>query len=296
MGENLNALNAVAIRAAKQHMHSVAWPTVLLTLCIVGGFSTNLTLFVSGQTPLWAAILVYAVLTYMAYTPLHEAVHGNIHGDHQKLKWLNDLCGYLVAPVMLVPFSSHKIEHMTHHRYTNQPDKDPDYVVSGMRHGFLSLIICGLKELWVQNTFLFRKHWSFISVKERAVYCLEQAFSIGWRIAFVAVVTREGGLALLTVGYLLGAFFVVYWFAYRPHLPYKETARYRNTATMIMPRWMRPLEWFWLGQNLHSIHHLFPRVPFYRYHALYREIEPAMRAHGAPVIGMFNRRPVPPTA
>ena len=59
-----------------------------------------------------------------------------------------------------------------------------------------------------------------------------------------------------------------------------------------MPRWMKPFEWFWLGQNLHSIHHLFPRVPFYRYHALHREIEPIMRAHGTPIVGIFSRRPV----
>ncbi|MDX1757034.1 MAG: fatty acid desaturase [Marinobacter sp.] len=59
-----------------------------------------------------------------------------------------------------------------------------------------------------------------------------------------------------------------------------------------MPRWMKPLEWFWLGQNLHSIHHLFPRVPFYRYHALHRQIEPVMRAHGTPIIGAFSRQPI----
>jgi len=40
------------------------------------------------------------------------------------------------------------------------------------------------------------------------------------------------------------------------------------------------------------VHHLFPRVPFYRYHALHRRIEPIMRAHGTPMIGTFNRRSV----
>jgi beta-carotene hydroxylase len=61
-----------------------------------------------------------------------------------------------------------------------------------------------------------------------------------------------------------------------------------------MPAWMKPLEWFWLGQNLHSIHHAFPRVSFYRYHALFREIEPNMRALGGPVIGIFSRKDVNP--
>jgi hypothetical protein len=64
----------------------------------------------------------------------------------------------------------------------------------------------------------------------------------------------------------------------------------RLMNSLIMTWWMRPLEWFWFGQNLHSIHHLFPRVPFYRYHELHRRIEPAMRAHGTPMIGIFSRR------
>ena len=93
-------------------------------------------------------------------------------------------------------------------------------------------------------------------------------------------------------GYLIGAFFTAYWFAYRPHHPYDNATRYQNTNSLIMPKWMKPLEWFGLGQNLHSVHHLFPRVPFYRYHALHRRIEPAMRAHGTPMIGIFNRRNV----
>ena len=92
---------------------------------------------------------------------------------------------------------------------------------------------------------------------------------------------------------MLGGFFTAYWFAYRPHIPYQDPTRYRNTNSLIMPAWMKPVEWFWLGQNLHSIHHLFPRVPFYRYHALHREIEPVMRAHGTPIVGIFSRQPEP---
>ena len=64
----------------------------------------------------------------------------------------------------------------------------------------------------------------------------------------------------------------------------------KSASSLLMPVWMKPLEWFWLGQNLHSIHHLFPRVPFYRYHALHRRIEPIMRAHGTPILGVFSRR------
>lgn len=292
MEQDLNALNRQAIAISKEYTGAVAWPTVILVALVLGAFAANLWLFAAGIAPLWAATLVYAALTYTSYTPLHEAAHGNIHGSHERLKWLNDLCGYLVAPLIMIPYSTHTEEHFTHHRYTNQPGKDPDYLINGMRHGFLAFIVCGFKFLWMQNTFLFRDYWATAPRRERAIYFAEVTLAIGWRLAFLALVPAASTLALLVAGYLAGAFFTAYWFAYRPHLPYEESARYRNTNSLIMPVWMKPIEWFWFGQNLHSIHHAFPRVPFYRYHALFRKIEPVMRAHGTPAIGIFDRKPV----
>ncbi len=291
--QDLVSLNKQAIATSKEYTGELAWPTVVLTVGVIAAFIANLWLFTEGIMPLWCAVLAYAALTYMSYTPLHEAAHGNIHGGHDRLQWLNDLCGYLVAPLIMVPFSTHRVEHFTHHRYTNQPDKDPDHAVSGMRHGFLAFIASGLRFLWIQNTFLFRDYWPTAPWRERAAYVAEVLFALAWRLAFAFAVAREHTVLLLVVGYLIGAFFTAYWFAYRPHLPYEEPARYRNTNSLIMPAWMKPLEWFWLGQNLHSVHHLFPRVPFYRYHALHRRIEPAMRAHGTAMIGIFSRRVVP---
>jgi len=294
MEQDLGALNKQAIATAREYTGELAWPTVALVAFVLAAFIANLALFAVGLLPLWAAILLYAALTYMSYTPLHEAAHGNIHGGQDRHQWLNDLCGYLVAPLIMVPFSTHKVEHFTHHRYTNQPDKDPDYVVSGMHHGFVAFVIHAVQFLWMQNTFLFREYWATAPLRERAIYWAEVLFALGWRVAFVVMVARESAVALLVVGYIVGAFFTAYWFAYRPHHPYKDATRYRNTSSLIMPSWMKPLEWFWLGQNLHSIHHLFPRVPFYRYHALHRRIEPIMRAHGTPIIGLFSRREASP--
>ena len=292
MDHDLSALNKQAIATAREFSGGFAWPTAALVVILLTAFIANLVLFAIGQMPFWAAALIYAALTYMSYTPLHEAAHGNIHGSNDRLKWVNDLCGYLVAPIISVPFSTHTVEHFTHHRYTNQPDKDPDYVVSGMRHGLLAFIACGLRFLWVQNSFLFRDYWDTAARREKLIFFGEIGLAIGWRVAFLLLAPWESALALLVVGYLAGALFTAYWFAYRPHLPYEESARYRNTSSLIMPTWMKPFEWFWLGQNLHSVHHLFPRVPFYRYHALHRQIEHAMRAHGTPIVGILSRRPI----
>jgi len=39
-----------------------------------------------------------------------------------------------------------------------------------------------------------------------------------------------------------------------------------------------------LGQNLHLVHHLFPRVPFYRYRAVFEAARARIEAEGAPVV------------
>jgi beta-carotene hydroxylase len=291
MSADLAKLNKQAISVAKQHMGSVAWPTVVMVALVLVGFLTNLALFAMGVLPAWAATLILGVFTYMSYTPLHEAAHGNINGKKEHLEWLNNLCGFLVAPLIAVPYASHRIEHFTHHRYTNQPDKDPDYVVSGMGKGMLNAVIAVVKFLWAQNSFFVQYAWSAATIKERMIYTIEVIISISWRVIFVSLVDQPSAIFVLLFGYLLGGSFTAYWFAYRPHIPYQEQQRYRTTNSLIMPGWMKPFEWFWFGQNLHSVHHLFPRVPFYRYNAVHNEIEPVLRAYGTPIIGIFDRKP-----
>ena len=161
-----------------------------------------------------------------------------------------------------------------------------------MGHGPVSFVLASAKGIWTQLTFLFQGYWARASLREKAIYCAEIGTAISWRVILLTILPLPVGLMLIVAGYFTAVVFTQYWFAYRPHHPYENEGRYRNTNSLIMPRWMKPLEWFWLGQNLHSIHHAFPRVPFYKYHALFREIEPIMRAHGNPVIGIFDRQPV----
>lgn len=292
MSADLAKLNKQAVAVAKRHMGHVAWPTVVMVAVVLMGFLINLLLFIMAVLPAWIATVLLGVLTYMSYTPLHEAVHGNIHGRQENLEWLNKLCGFLVAPLIAVPYASHRLEHFTHHRYTNQPDKDPDYMMRGIGRGAIGALMTVVKFLWLQNTYFVRHGWASATIKERIIYCVEVLVSIGWRVGFVLLVDQPNDITVLVLGYLLGGLFTVYWFAYRPHFPYQEQQRYHNTSSLVMPVWMKPFEWFWFGQNFHSVHHLFPRVPFYRYHAVHKEVEWILRANGTPIIGIFNRQPI----
>ncbi|CAA0111283.1 Uncharacterised protein [Zhongshania aliphaticivorans] len=285
-------LNREALGIARNYIGKMAWLTIILTLLVCGLFIAVLALFVNGVMSAWVATPIIAILTYMSYTPLHEAVHGNIHGSNPKLQWINNACGYLVAPIIGVPYNSHKHEHFTHHRFTNIEGQDPDFIISGMRTGLWGVIATTFKFFYVQNAFFLINNWQSAQIKERITYIVEVAISISWRVLIISLIDQPGIATVVLLGYLGGGMFTAYWFAYRPHFPYDNTKRYQNTSSLIMPIWMRPFEWVWLGQNLHSIHHLFPRVPFYRYHTLHREIEPILRAQDTPIIGIWSRRPI----
>jgi beta-carotene hydroxylase len=293
----LEQLHLQAIKAAQLRMGHFAWGTVALVIGVAASYIGNLWLFAVGAIPAWVAALLLAALTYASYTPLHEAAHGNIHGRNENYRWINEICGFICAPMIMLPHSSHRLEHMSHHRYTNDPARDPDFHISSIGDRPFAFLMAPWRLLWIHSTFIFRRHWhGQASFGEKCRYVAEVVFSLGWRVVFLSQVSLAPGLLVIVGGYAVGAFFTIYWFAYRPHWPYKTVGRYADTCSMIVPRWLKPFEWVWLGQTLHSIHHAFPRVPFYRYHGLFREVETAMRAHGGQVVDIFTRVPLPPKA
>ncbi|PWR25329.1 fatty acid desaturase [Zavarzinia aquatilis] len=278
-------------------MGDFAWLTVLLAVGVAAAHIATVWLFISGAMPPWLAFFAIAALTYASYTPLHEAAHSNIQGRHAGFRWVGEICGYLCAPMIMLPHSSHRLEHLDHHRHTNDPDKDPDFHISTMGSGIGTFLLAPWKLLFIHSTYIFRHHWhTRATFAAKCVYVAELVFGLGWRVAVLTQVPLATGLPVIVGGYAVGAYFTIYWFAYRPHWPYDKVGRYVDTCSMIVPGWAAPLYWILLGQSLHSIHHAFPRVPFYRYYGVFREAEAAMRAHGAHVVDIFSSAPVPAAA
>jgi beta-carotene hydroxylase len=127
-------------------------------------------------------------------------------------------------------------------------------------------------------------------VNERVQLGLEVAAALAPRLAVVAAGYWVEGIALFCVAWLIGAIVLLYLFAYIVHRPHEEVGRYLDTSTVLLPPSLNALlSWLWMYQNYHSIHHLFPRVPFYKYAELYRDIEEVMEAKRAPVYSVSRR-------
>ena len=272
-----NQLEREAAQISKRHSGMIAFPTIGLALLIFCLYIFVLFMFASGYLGPLISTLLLGILTFASYTPLHEAVHGNVGGIKTKYKWLDYVVGLLMSPLISIPFNSHKKEHLAHHAHTNS-DEDPDVHLQNMFESVKDCYRETLRAIKTQNTFVMDNFTR-----------TEIAVTIGWRLLFV-LSTGLGSVPVLFFGWFSGAFLTTFLFSYLPHQPFKDAARWKNTNIQLFSvRWFENLMF---KQNLHAVHHLFPRVPFYNYRKVFDKLEPTMRKKETPIIDIINRRPI----
>ena len=267
--------NALAI--SKQYSGKIAITTIILALLVVLIYPTVLFLFANKFLPPLMTIFFLMGLTFASYIPMHEAVHGNIGGNNSKLKWLDKLIGYTMAPIIAIPFTSHQKEHFTHHKTTNKDD-DPDVHIKNLFRSPKDFYKSTIQVIKTQNTFVMNNYTK-----------AEILLSIGWRISFI-VYAGLITMPVILLGWFSGAFLTIYLLSYLPHKPYKNSERWKDTNIQLFPvQWF---ENFIFKQNLHAIHHLFPRVHFYNYRKVFEKIEPSMRIKKTPIVRIFDHKPI----
>ena len=103
-------------------------------------------------------------------------------------------------------------------------------------------------------------------------------------LAALAISLSAAGLgqavvALWLVPGILATGLLAFLFDWLPHVPHRARGRYRDTRVILGWGLTGPMLW----QNYHLIHHLYPRVPFYRYARLFDELRPELEEKGAPI-------------
>lgn len=273
----MEKLDKDALAISKQYSGKVAFTTIILSLLVILIYPTVLFLFANKVLTPLITIFFLMGLTFASYIPMHEAVHGNIGGNNSKLKWLDKLIGYMMAPIIAIPFTSHQKEHFTHHKNTNKDD-DPDVHIKNLFRSTKDFYKSTIQVIKTQNTFVMNNYTK-----------AEILLSIGWRISFIAYAGLIS-MPVILLGWFSGAFLTIYLLSYLPHKPYKNSERWKDTNIQLFPvQWF---ENFIFKQNLHAIHHLFPRVPFYNYRKVFEKIEPSMRIKKTPIVRIFDHKPI----
>jgi fatty acid desaturase len=269
----------------RAHAGRVAWPTILLLAGVLGGAGTLWSLALADRLSPLLGVPLATALAYAAFTPMHEAAHGNVSGARGRGSWLDDLVGWLASSILFAPYSAFRVLHLTHHSHTNDPERDPDHFVAGTSPARVAL-----RCLWIVPHYL-RDFFAGPTSATRAAqagrtsailyFALEGAVVLGLALA------GHGRAVLLfwALPALLASGLLAFAFDWLPHHPHAVRERHRDTRVVLGPG----LSLLTFAQNYHLVHHLWPRVPFYRYRAVFEATRPELEARGAPILALGSR-------
>ena len=219
----------------------IAWPTFMLLFSAYAVFGLSSIAYIEGVLPL--SSLFNALASYMAFTMAHEASHSSVCINQSVNDWAGRAAMLLLEPGPF--FVLFRFIHMQHHRFTNDPEKDPD-------------AWCGTGP---GSIYKFRKR----PEKEKAEFIFSVLFAVAVVTTVIAVGWLEYYLLLFFIPTRVAKLVIVLAFDFLPHFPHDVTAkdnRYRATSNRVGLEWlMTPL---FISQNYHLVHHLYPAVPFYR--------------------------------
>ena len=265
--------------AWRRHAGFVAWPTLLFSVSVLAAWATTAALAWRGILRLEVTFVLQTLLAYLAFTPLHEAAHGNIAGRDKRLRGVERLLGWLSGLPLIAPYPAFRKLHLEHHGHTNDEEKDPDFWVAGASRWSI---------LWRCATLLPHYYWRICWNAIRSPATRDRATLIALFVYAASAI----GLSLAGHGAwvlsawigpaILAATFLAFAFDWLPHQPHDEQDRYRNSRILLFPG----LGVLLTNQNFHLIHHLYPRIPFYRYGSFFREVRPTLAAKGAPIVDL----------
>ncbi len=270
-----------AIKLARSHEPALAWPTILLAVVVSFGFAIVAYLAAAQHLSLWLAFPLNVLFAYAAYTPVHEACHRNVVDAKHRLAWINDVTGVMAASALLGSFHLHQLTHLAHHAHTNDPEKDPDHVMAsksvwGMLASSLWLIVVHLKMgVQISRTRSDGKRRIVLGLLQIGL-ALGAVAWLAWRFDATAALLCTVGSALVA-GMLLA-----FAFDWLPHHPHTSRERWEHTRVITFsPLVQRIVDQLLLGQSYHLVHHLYPRVPFYRYKSVFTQLRGFFEGQGA---------------
>ena len=264
-----------------RHLGGFAWPTAALLVSCVMIYLACVAHLLTDLAFSWWALVGIGFCTYAIYTPLHDAVHGAVTGMSLERRWINEWTGYIAAHFLGISFTAHRRSHLKHHRSTNHPVEDPDIVLSA--DSGVQLLLAWLKG--VPKEWLFALAFEHFTDAEKASVRREYGAIILTRLLLLVLCADlETTLATLLCGQLIGNAVLVTLFAWSVHHPHTEQERMKTTTVYQARSGLdTAMTLIWGYQNYHAIHHLYPKVPFFRYRSLYRALEPYLLESGVPV-------------
>jgi len=215
-------------------------------------------------TPL---IIIQGYLIAFLFMAVHEAAHKTVFTSRR----LNEALGHASSLMIVLPYEQYALFHWDHHRFTQDPDRDPELVTATIPSSVTRLAIAytGIVQLTNRIRLLVRRAvtgqavapWipeskQSMVVREARIYALVYLALLIASIAFSSMMLLWCWLVPLYVGQLF-----LRPYLYAEHTGCERTrSAYENTRTTYTDRLTK---WFTWNMPFHVEHHAYPSVPFH---------------------------------
>jgi fatty acid desaturase len=219
----------------------------------------------------WAvpAFMVHGTLLNFLYAGQHEFSHGTVF----RTRWLNEWVGRMFGFVLFYPRTFDQVQHMAHHRYTQDWARDGELARDRYTFGSYLLWMSGVSYWYTRWRRIVRFSAAIVTepylpeyrhpelIREARIHLAGYAL-----IALISVLARSWAAVLLWLAPMCVMKFTHQLQNTIEHLglPHDDDTliNTRSTRTNAVVRW---LAW---QMPYHTAHHAFPAVPFHRLHEL----------------------------
>ena len=269
---------------AKSFSQRLQWEMILIGLGQAAIWLSLWPLVLNGIIDLWVGFFIAILCACFAYLPSHEAQHGNYSRGNPRLRWLDGFVGHITLITLIYPYHLLRVTHMKHHAYTNDPEKDPDYL-----NAHTSSVLKVIKNVLDGSTVDFGKYLEVFSTDKAFVNSFKKAIPISLLYRFtllvLVIIFPLETLLLWWLPAKIGTVYTTVFFSYFPHLG-TSTGRYQNTRfwSHWMPRYLNH------SMQLHFIHHLHPGIGHYDEPKAVEALKPFLIARKVPGVNNIPDR------
>jgi fatty acid desaturase len=219
--------------------------------------------------------MLQGLLINYLYAPTHECDHHTAFKSPWLNLWVGRVCGFL----MFNPSEHHRWSHYTHHRNTQDWEKDTELERAPFQNaGEFAIYMSGLplvkgKLMGIaRHAFVGSDEWYMTAPQRSRVVRAARWHVVGYVIAAASAIAFQSWWVLY---FWWGPFVLMRWsymlqggaeHTFLTHAPNTLL----NTRTFTTNAFMRWVNW---NMTYHTVHHTFPSVPFYRLPDLHREVE-----------------------
>lgn len=245
------------------------WGTFALIMACYGAW-----LVVIFTLPVWLAVPTMGLVAALHSSLTHEALHGHPF----RTRWLNE--GLMALPLTLfIPYERFRDLHLAHHRDSTLTDPYDDPESNYLDPKVWNTLTSWQRRLLNTNNTLFGRmvlgpaigQYAFMRDEIRGAMCGDRAILKAWTLHLIGVVTVLWIVAQSSMplwAYVLSAYIGLGLVKIRTFLEHR--AHENSSARTVIVEDRGLLAFLFLNNNLHVVHHMNPRAPWYRLPTLYR--------------------------